>query len=67
MVTGVSQTSLMGGGFWSKALLVLSEEETDHSAVHYGSDQLLCCLIVGIHASGISNPLPLLMLGEVLC
>ena len=51
---GVSQTSLMVGGSRSKALLVLSEEKTDPSAVHCGSDQLLCGLIVGIYASGIS-------------
>ena len=48
--------------FCSKTLLVLSEEETDPSAVHCGSDQLLCCLIVGIHASEISISLSLLML-----
>ena len=41
---------------------VLSEEETDLSAVRFGNDRLLCCLIVGIHASGISLPLSLLML-----
>ena len=61
-VIGVSRTSLMGGGFRSKALLVLSEEETDPLAIRCGSDRLLCCLIVGIHASGISIPLSLLML-----
>ena len=54
----------MVGGFRSKALLVLSEEETDPSEVHCVSDWLLhvCILIVGIQASGISIPLPLLML-----
>ena len=41
---------------------VFSEEETDLSAVRCGSDRLLCCLIVGIHASGISIPLSLWML-----
>ena len=30
------------------------------SAVRLGTDQLLCCLIVGVHASGISIPLSLL-------
>ena len=52
-------------GWWiSKALLVLSEEETDPSAVRCGNDRLLCCLIVGIHASGVSIPLsPLTLLG----
>ena len=62
LVMGVSRTSLMVGRFRSKALLVLSEQKTDPSAVHCGSDQLLCCLIIGIHASGISIPLSLLML-----
>ena len=52
----------MVGGFRSKALLVLSEEKTDPSAVHCGNDELLCGLIVGIHASGISIQLSLLML-----
>ena len=32
------------------------------SAVRLGTDRLLCCLIVGIHASGISIPLSQLML-----
>ena len=32
LVIGVSWTSLMVGGFWSKVLLVLSEEETDSSS-----------------------------------
>ena len=41
---------------------VFSEEETDLSAVRCGSDRLLCCLIVGIHASGISISLSLWML-----
>ena len=50
-------------GWWvSKTLLVLSEEETDPSAIRCGNDRLLCCLIVGIHASGISIPLSPLML-----
>ena len=52
----------MVGAFWSKALLALWEEETDPSAVRCGKDRLSCCLIVGIHASGISIPLSLLML-----
>ena len=52
----VSQTSLIGG-FRSKALMVLSEEETGPSAVRCGGHRLLCCLIVCIHASGISIPL----------
>ena len=47
---GVSQTLLMVGGFWSKALLVLWEEETDPSAVSCGRDRLSCCLIVGIQS-----------------
>ena len=47
---GVSQTLLMVGGFWSKALLVLWEEETDPSAVGCGRDRLSCCLIVGIQS-----------------
>ena len=64
LVIGVSRTSHMVGGFWSKVLLALSEEETDLSPVHCGNDWLLhvCCLIVGIHASGISILLSLLML-----
>ena len=47
---GVSQTLLMVGGFRSKALLVLWEEETDPSAVGCGRDRLSCCLIVGIQS-----------------
>ena len=49
LVIGVSQTSLMIGGFRSKELLALWEEVTDPSAVHWGRDRLPCCLIVGIH------------------
>ena len=62
LVIGVSWTSLMVGGFQSKALLVLLDEGTAPSVVHCHSDWLLFCLIVGIHASGISFPLCLLML-----
>ena len=40
----------MVGGFRSKALLVLLEEETDPSAVDCGRDRLSCCLIVGIQS-----------------
>ena len=61
LVIGLSQTSLMVGGFRSKALLALSEEETDPSAVRCGGDRLSCCLIVGINTSGISIPLSLLI------
>ena len=51
-------------GRWvrSKALLILSEEETVPSAVRFGGYRLSCCLTVGIHSSGISIPLSLLML-----
>ena len=59
LVIGVSQTSLMVGGFWSNALLTLREEETDPSAVCCGRGRMSCCLTVGIHASGISIPLSL--------
>ena len=59
---GVSQNSLMVGGFQSKAFLALWEEVTDPSAVRCGGNRLSCCLIVGIHTSGISIPLSLLML-----
>ena len=58
---GASQTWLMVGGFLSKALLALLEEDPVPSVVRCGNDRLLCCLIVGIHASGISIPLSLLM------
>ena len=51
-VIGVSQTLLMVGGSRSKALLVLLDEETDPSAVVVVEIRLSCCLIVGIHASG---------------
>ena len=54
LVIGVSKTLLTVGGFRSKALLALWEEKTDPSAVRCGGDQFSCCLIVGIHASGIS-------------
>ena len=57
LVIGVSQTSLMIGGFRSKAWLALLEEETVPSAVFCGKDRLL-----GIHALGISISLSLLML-----
>ena len=50
LVIGVSQTSLMVGGFRSKALLALWEEETDPLAIGCGRDRLPRCLIVGIHA-----------------
>ena len=64
LVIGVSRTSLMVGGFRCTALLVLSEEENVLSVVRCGSNRLLCCLIVGIHASEISVPLsPLMLLG----
>ena len=43
----------MVGGFQSKVLLVLLEEETVPSAVGCGRDRLLFCLIVDIHTSGI--------------
>ena len=56
LASRVSRTSLIGG-FRSKALMVLSEEETGPSAVRCGGDRLLICLIVCIHASGISIPL----------
>ena len=49
-------------GFDQKLLLALPKEETIPEAVYCGNDLLLCCLIVGIHASGISIPLSLLML-----
>ena len=45
---GVSRTLLMVGGFRSKALLELLEEETVPSVVHCGSDWLPCCLIVAV-------------------
>ena len=64
LVVSISQTSLMVGGFRYKALLALWEwaKETDPSAVRCGRGRLLCCLMVGIHAAGISVPLSLLML-----
>ena len=62
LVIGVSQTSLMAGAFRSKVLLALREEKTDPSAVLCGRGRMLCCLIVGIHASGISILLCLLIL-----
>ena len=45
-------------------LLTLFEEETVTSAVRCGKDRILCCLILGIHASRNSIPLSLLMLLE---
>ena len=64
LVIGVSQTSLMVGGFRSKALLALWGEETDPAAVRCGRGRLSCCLSVGIQALGIAIPLILLMLSE---
>ena len=49
LVSCVSRTSLMVGGFRSKALMVLSEEETGPSAVRCGGDRLL--MSVGLSAS----------------
>ena len=62
LVIDVSRTLLIVGGFRSKALLVLLEEETIPSVVRCSNDWMLCRLIVSIHASGISIPLSLLML-----
>ena len=62
LVIGISQTSLMAGAFRSKVLLALREENTHPSAVHCGRGRMLCWLIVGIHASGISILLCLLVL-----
>ena len=44
LVIGVSQTLLRIGGFRSKALLALWEEDTDLSAVRCGRGRLSCCL-----------------------
>ena len=60
LVIGISQTSLMAGAFRSKVLLALREENTHPSAVLCGRGRMLCWLIVGIHASGISILLCLL-------
>ena len=49
---------LLIGGFQSLSYRL----EIFPSAVRLGTDRLLCCLIVGIHASAISIPLSLLML-----
>ena len=49
---------LLIGGFQSLSFRL----EIVPPAVRLGTDRLLCCLIVGIHASGISIPLSLLML-----
>ena len=62
LVIGISQTSLMAGAFRSKVLLALREENTHPSAVLCGRGRMLCWLIVGIHASGISILLCLLVL-----
>ena len=62
LVIGVSQTPLMVGGFRSKAILALWEDETDPWLVRCGGDLLSYCLALGIHASGISIPLSLFML-----
>ena len=62
LVIGISQTSLMAGAFRSKVLLALREENTHPSAVLCGRGGMLCWLIVGIHASGISILLCLLVL-----
>ena len=62
LVIGISQTSLMVGAFRSKVLLALREENTHPSAVLCGRGRMLCWLIVGIHASGISILLCLLVL-----
>ena len=65
VVTDCCITNL-GNGWWVSIQgfvgQVSSEEETVLSAVRFGSDRLLCYLIVGIHASGISISLSLLML-----
>ena len=53
-----SLSLLLIGGFQSLSFRL----EIVPSAVRRGTDRLLCCLIVSIHASGISIPLSLLML-----
>lgn len=64
LVIGVLRTLLMVGGFRFEALLALLEENNVSSAVRWGTDRLLCCLIVhvGIHASEMSVSLSLFML-----
>ena len=62
LVIGISQTSLIVGAFRSKVLLALREEKTDPSAVLCGRGRMLCCLILGILAAGISILLCLLIL-----
>ena len=44
LMIGVSQTSLMIGGFRSKALLALWEDDTDPLAVRCGRGRQSCCL-----------------------
>ena len=56
MLIGAFRSSLgllLIGGFQSLSFRL----EIVLSAVHLGTDWLLCCLIVDIHASGISIPL----------
>ena len=54
LVIGVSQTLHMVGGFRSKALLALWDEETDPSAVRCARGRLSCCLIVSLnHEQGL--------------
>ena len=51
---------LLIGGFQSSSFRL----DIVPSAVRLGTDRLLCCLIVAVHASGISIPLSLLMLSN---
>ena len=66
----ISSTWLMIGAFRSSLGLLLIEGipslsfrlEFCSSVVHNGTELVLCCLNVDVHASGISIPLSLLML-----
>ena len=64
MLIGAFRSSLrllLIGGFRSSSFRL----DIVPSAVRLGTDRLLCSLIVGIHASGISIPLSLLMLSAL--
>ena len=52
-------------GWWvliQRIVGIVRGRNCDPSAVHCGRGRMSCCRIVGIHASGISIPLSLLML-----
>ena len=62
----VNVSGTVAGDDWCISLLAWAVVDWSISA-RIGTEWVLCCLIVGIHASRISIPLSLLMLSVVSC